>query len=118
MSEWWDPIEVKEKKKRASKKLLKSKTLLLGYSGCGVFLIGTFLLAISAIFIDIDNKSGAGFTFLLLGALVCSLGLLLQLLIWVINLFLGGINFLAWGLKFHMPRTQGKGIKNQGKLKE
>ena len=82
MSEWWDPVEVKEKKKRAS------KTLLLGYSGCGVFLIGTFLLAISAIFIDIDNKSGAGFTFLLLGALVCSLGLLLQLLIWVINLFL------------------------------
>ena len=68
--------------------------------------------------IDIDNKSGAGLTFLLLGALVCSLGLLLQLLIWVINLFMGGINFLTWGLKFHMPRTQGKRIKNQGKLKE
>ena len=118
MSEWWDPVEVKEKKKRASKTLSKSKTLLLGYSGCGVFLIGAFSLAISAILIDIDNKSGAGFTFLLLGALVCSLGLSLQLLIWVINLFLGGINFLTRGLKFHMPRTQGKGIKNQGKLKE
>ena len=118
MSEWWDPAEVKEKKKRTSKTLFKSKKLLLDYPGCGVFLIGTFLLAVSAILINIDNKSGAGLAFLLLGALVCSLGLSLQLLIWVVNLFMGGINFLTWGVKFYMPRTQGKRIKNQEELKK
>ena len=47
-----------------------------------------------------------------------SLGLSLQLLIWVVNLFMGGINFLTWGVKFYMPRTQGKRIKNQEELKK
>ena len=100
MSEWWDPVEVKEKKKRASKTLLKSKTLLFGYSGCGVFLIGTFLLAISAILIDIDNKSGAGLTFLLLGALVCSLGLFFRSVITINNM--GYKSFYGWDKFFNM----------------
>lgn len=78
----------------------------MDYLGCGVFLIGTFLLIVSAILNDNDNKSGLWFAFFLFGALACSIGLSLQLLIWAINLFMGGANFTTWGVKFYMLRTQ------------
>ena len=47
--------EIKEKKKRAS------KTLLLGYPGCGLFLIGAFLIIVGVILGDgSDGANGSG----------------------------------------------------------
>ncbi|MCP4923379.1 MAG: hypothetical protein GY915_05010 [bacterium] len=86
--------EVKEKKKRAS------KTLLLGYPGCGLFLIGAFLIMVGVILGDGSdgrNGSGVALTFFLIGVLICYFAALLQLLIWVV--------------KFFMRGTQGKLIK-------
>ncbi len=77
MSEWWDPVEVKEKKKRTS------KTLSSGKSGCLCQLIGVFSIVGGCSQMEDMGGYVKGWelwgTFVLIGILLFLVGIFLAL---------------------------------------